>query len=330
MNKLYEEANRVLEEYPLKAKSLQVLSGEGSRKALWHVATSQGEYVLKRSHYPLEKILFSIYGQLYILDKGARVPPMIMTRDGLPYVNKDDTIYMMYQWFPEARNPVFTQKEDLKQTLMALALFHRTLEGYIPPVECNKNWSVGKGTHTYEKMINRMIEVNTLGKKDQLGTKNQLFEFLPKTIERSMKIVERLKQTGLDDAIQEVHDRRLLTHEDFGEPNALILGNNGYVIDIDGLAYNLPSRDLARIIIKAIRKQGVSARNIQKMIDWYELENPLYKREKEILFLEMAFPSQFLRILHSDLRDGKMTVRNYSKVIAFEEKKRTLLQQLSY
>lgn len=328
MKQLFAEAQQVLGSYPFSSARLRILSAEGSRKALWHVATSEGEYVLKRSHYPLAKILFSIHGQLYAIKNGARVPPIIMTKDDLPYTLHEDKVYMLYQWFPEARNPIFTQKEDLKQTLNALALFHRALEGYVPPVDCLESWRVRKGTHSYEKSIQRMIEINALSKQETVSARNPIFAYLPKAIVRAIKVVERLKKAGLDDVIQEVHSRRLLTHEDFGEPNALMIGQKGYVIDIDGLSYNLPSRDLGKIITRGIRRRGLTVNEVEQIVDWYSLEYPLSKTDREILYLETLFPMQILRVLHKDLKEGPITTKNYAKVVEFEERKRALLYQL--
>ncbi len=322
---LYEEAKRILPSYPLQVTKLKLFQGEGSKKALWRISSPQGEYLLKRSHYPPEKILFSIYGQLHCLEKGARVPAIMKTKDGLPYVNNNGTVYIIYEWFPNARNPVFAQKEELKQTVIALAQFHRTLEGYIPPVVCNEKWRIGKGTRGYEKSINRMFELLQTLKKNKSNNYKHLIDYLPVAINQSKQILDNLNQTGFDEAIHTVRTRRLLTHEDFGAPNALIVDQKGYVIDIDGLAYNLPSRELAKIIIKGIRKQGFKVDTVKKIIKWYEQENPLTQQEMEIMLLEMSFPHQFIRIINSDLRDGMISIRNYSKVIEFEDRKRNLL-----
>lgn len=325
---LYEEARSVLPYYPLHVTSLRLLQGEGDKKALWHISSSQGEFVLKRSHYPLDRILFSIYGQLYILERGAKVPPILKTTDGLPYVNKHGTIYIMYTWFPNARNPDFSQNEDLKQTLITLAKFHRTLEGYVPPVQCYEKWRIGKGVRGYEKTINQMMQIYKEFKKDKSNNKPIVVDYFPTIIDESKQIVNQLQLARFDEAIYNVRKRRRLTHEDFGEPNALIVKQQGYVIDIDGLAYNLPSRELARIILKGIRKQGFKTSSVQQIIDWYGQENPFSRQELEIMLLEMSFPNQFLRLLNSDIRNGNISARDYAKVFEFEEKKRHLLAKI--
>lgn len=325
---LYDEANRVLPAYPLRVHHINILQGEGSRKALWRVSSAQGEYLLKRSHYPLEKILFSIYAQLFVLKKGTRVPPILRAYDGLPYVHLDGTTYIVYKWLPEARNPDFAQKEDLKQTIIALGQFHKSLEGYIPPIACEENWREGKGTADYIKLIRHLNRLSVTFKKEKKGNYANIIEYFPKVIHRSEKLLERLQEVGFDSIIEEVRQRRLLTHEDFGAPNALIVRDTGYVIDIDGLAYNLPSRDLGRVILKGMRKQGMKESQIQQMIRWYDSENRLTKQEQEIMLLEMSFPHQLLRVAHSDLREGNISSKKYQRVIEFEDLKYSLLSRM--
>lgn len=329
MKPTLEEAEKILTSYPINVTKLKVFQGEeGDKKALWRISSPQGEFLLKRSHYPLEKILFSIYGQMYILAKGARVPPIILNTDGLPYVNRDGIVYIVYKWFPEARNPDFRQKNDLKQTLITLGQFHHACEGYIPPVHCSEKWRTGSGTRDYEKMNHRFIQLNQNPDKTKSKYGSVVLEYLPKAIERGQQVIYKLHKLGFDQAILSVHKKRLLTHEDFGEPNALIVHSKGYVIDMDGLAYNLPTRELAKIMIKGLRKHGIDEQQFHRMLKWYCEENLLSSKDKEIMLLEMSFPHQFMRLINNAHKKGGASERDFAHVVQFEEEKSKLLKRI--
>jgi CotS family spore coat protein len=328
-NQLLKEATTILQKYPYEIKDIEVIQGEGERKALWKVNTQKGEIALKRSHYPLEKLLFSVYGHIYVLERGARVPQVILSKEKLPYVKTGNTVYTAYQWFPNSRNPDFNVKDDLKETVKALALFHQASKGYVPPVSCKEKWRMGKGIKTYQDLYKEITDMqeNIKGLKDERRT--LLLNYIPRTQKLIEDAVRQLEILEYDKVLYMARKQRYLTHEDFGEPNALMVGNKGYVIDVDGMAYNLPTRELQKMIIKGFRKHGMNGGLLKEIVSWYEGENPLSSEQKKIMLIEMSIPSHLFRFIRAMLYKGEdVSVRELAKVIEHENQKESVLQNI--
>ncbi|MCF6093322.1 CotS family spore coat protein [Microaerobacter geothermalis] len=330
-NHLLEEGKKVFEHFPYNMKHIRVIQGEGSRKILWKVSTNQGDIALKRSHYPLEKLLFSIYGQMYVLDKGARVPRVLKSKKNIPYVQVGERVYTAYNWFRNSRNPNFQNKLEFRETIRGLALFHKTSEGYVPPVQCEEKWRLGKGIRSYQSLyqdVGAMVEeVKGLSEECKKAVGN----YLPSSLRILEVAIKKLEEVGYDKLLKKAREKRNLTHEDFGEPNALMVGNKGYVIDLDGMAYNLPIRELQKMIIKGFRKHGINENLFKEIVSYYEQENPLSTELKKVMVIEMMIPSHLFRVLRTMIGKGEsVSPRTLEKIIQFEKQKQNVLENIRY
>jgi CotS family spore coat protein len=327
---LLHEGEVIFQSFPYQMKDIELIKGDGgSRKAVWKVTTPKGEFALKRSHYPLEKLLFSIYAQRYVHEKGARVPKVLNANDNKPYVNKSGIIYMAYPWLPNSRNPDFAIQDDLRETLKGLALFHRASEGYVPPVTCNENWLLDKGMvsyHTlYQEALNMYEQAKGLGDE----RKKVLLQYLPYSFQLIEDAIWQLERAGYEQVLRMAREKRFLTHEDFGPPNALMAGNKGYVIDMDGTAYNLPIRDFQKIAFQMFKKHGINSTDLRQMISWYEQESPLSWEQKKIMIAEMTIPTYFFGVLRAMLSGRRnISARKIDEVIQFEKSKEAVLRDI--
>ena len=67
-----------------------------------------------------------------------------------------------------------------------------------------------------------------------------------------------------------------LCHQDFGTGNVMLSKEDGIVIDLDSVTYDLPTRDLRKIIGKRMMKlNDFSIKNIETILKFYETNNIL-------------------------------------------------------
>jgi hypothetical protein len=87
-----------------------------------------------------------------------------------------------------------------------------------------------------------------------------------------------------------------LAHQDFGWSNGQMGPGGIWVIDLDGVSYDLPIRDLRKLITSTMDDMGVwDLTWIRGMIDAYHRANPLDQETFEILWIDMAFPNEFYK-----------------------------------
>ena len=87
-----------------------------------------------------------------------------------------------------------------------------------------------------------------------------------------------------------------LAHQDYGWSNGQMGPGGIWVIDLDGVAYDLPFRDLRKLITSTMTDMGTwDITWIRGMIEAYNRGNPLTQEMFDILWIDMAFPGEFYK-----------------------------------
>lgn len=87
-----------------------------------------------------------------------------------------------------------------------------------------------------------------------------------------------------------------LAHQDYGWSNGQMGPGGIWVIDLDGVSYDLPIRDLRKIITSTMDDMGTwDLQWIQGVIDAYTQANPIDQEIFELLWIDMAFPNEFYK-----------------------------------
>jgi len=103
----------------------------------------------------------------------------------------------------------------------------------------------------------------------------------------------------------------VLCHQDYGKGNALFYRQWCYVIDLDGVTWDHPGRDLRKIIGKLSENRGAwSLDQIEKILDWYSEINPLSTADRELIYIDLMYPTGFLALLKTFSRTIKAKVRS--------------------
>lgn len=107
--------------------------------------------------------------------------------------------------------------------------------------------------------------------------------------------------------------RHFLCHGDFNNGNLLSVKQKMIVIDWEDVRYDFPSKDISRVLSLLMRKHGKwSLRNFQHLLTGYLQENPLSRKQRHLLYVDLAFPhitERFLRQQqYADMTENEITV----------------------
>lgn len=288
-------ARKALEPYPYRPIKIKLIKG-GGRKLVWMVQTKNGIICLKRLHHPVDMALFSHAAQKYAKKKGARVPAVLLTKKGQLFHEMDGWVYAAYEWIPGSYNPDFHKPQELKETIRGLAKFHVATKGYTPPKGAMFKSEIDRSLNQYKLMHNQLVEMDNMaksGKFDKTFSKlyRKHFDKAMAQMKRCLSILENVNYPKL---VEKIKNEKWLCHLDFGPPNALMSRGKGYVIDIDGVAYDLPVLELSHLLIKISRDYNRWSPDLIKTpIRWYEAKNPLGSEQKQILRADLEAPKTF-------------------------------------
>lgn len=322
---LFELASQVLKEYDIYPETLDIIQS-GTIKTLYKLRYMDKAYCLKRLKQSYEKALFSVNAQIYIWMNGGNVPKIILNKNKAPITQFNNQHFVLYEWIA-GRDLNFNNPNDLCLALHGLSDFHIRSKGYIPPENSRTSYKLGKYQEQYASMRNKMDSWKVISKNTN---SNQAYlKVVDSIIRLADYSIDLLKNSPYEKLISDINIK-VLNHQDYGKGNALLKNNSVYVIDLDGVTFDLPTRDLRKLIGKDSERKGKWDRNsINFIIQCYEEKNKLSIDEKKILFIDLMFPHWFFGLVKNIFLNNK-NVKAYEieKISSLESSKVNILNEL--
>lgn len=325
-NVMEDLARRVLRNYEIRPDTVRVVQG-GGIKTVWKIGTANANYCLKRLKQTPDKAVFTICAQDYMSSHGAKVPAVKKANNGELYTLLDDELFVLYEWV-EGKPLTLDAKSGLAAAVRGIAEFHRDSAGYIPPAGCRVSSKLGRWPHHYESMIARFKEWKKTAQEYSDQALSKVFlAYVDEFIGKGEKALALLKTSGYDEAVKVNENSKTLCHQDYGEGNALLTDKGVYVIDLDGVTYDLPVRDLRKIINKRMAGMGGWNQDIvSSIVNWYCKVNPLSEMLRRLLYIDLMFPHEFHDTAKNPYRKNKIISSDkLSKAAKLEQNKEKVL-----
>jgi CotS family spore coat protein len=292
-------AEQVIKEYDMSVKSRTLITSKPDKGgAIWRIETDKGPRSLKVLHRTPERSLYSVAFQEYVVKQGARVPALIPARNGSLFVEKGGKLWIVTDWI--ALQPA--TKVDLvgaQELCYGLGEFHRHSKGYIPPAGAKNSSRLYRWPNHYQKIAKKIGWMREVAKAyNETPASKSILAVVDHYEQQAWAAFEKLKTSAYPKMIKMGEAHWGLVHQDYGWSN----GQNGpgglWVIDLDGVSYDLPFRDLRKLITSTMDDMGVwDVTWMRGMIEAYHKANPLDRESFEVLLNDMAVPNEFYKHL---------------------------------
>lgn len=291
--RLEDIARSVLARYNIEPVKIQVIQ-QGGVKTVWKVITERGTFCLKRLKQTEEKALFSVEAQRYIKSKGGNVPGVILNKSHEAITDLDHELFVLYEWV-EGKQLNFDRKEDFMAAMEGLAHFHIFSKGYQPPESARVSTKIAKWPDQYRSMLNRLSEWKNISRQ-KAGTAayDAYLEWVDPVMALGEQAIRYLEGSNYSTLSISDSQAVVLCHQDYGKGNALLTPGGVWILDMDGVTFELAARDLRKIIHKTMENQGKwQEGSMMEILSWYERANPLSGEEKKMVFIDVLFPHSF-------------------------------------
>ena len=321
-------AKKVLLEYRIMPQNLKMFQSKGL-KTLWKLMSSNTPLCLKRLNQSPEQALFSVNAQIYIFNNGGNVPKIYPNSKGNPITEYNGQLFVLYSWV-DGRDMNLEGPKDLVLALQTLSKFHADSIGYEPPTTALISTKLGNWPKQYESMKNRMLKIKELCIKTP---NNSSYSTYVKTVDPIVKICNKtiglINKSPYSTLCSIEQKESCLCHQDFGTGNVMLSKETGIVIDLDSVTYDLPARDLRKIIGKRMMKlNDYSIKNIESILKCYEINNILSSNQREVLKIDLMFPHWFFGLIKSIHKsDEVLNSDKISSIADFEQNKFLVLQK---
>lgn len=321
-------AKNVLSKYDILPENIKIIQNDGL-KTLWKFSHNNKIMCLKRLRHSKDKATFSVNAQLYIYNNGGNVPQVYLNSQGEPITEYMEQLFVLYEWI-NSRDLNFTRPSDFYLGLEALAKFHVVSKGYTAPEDAKVSSKLGKWPKQYESMRDRMLKWKEEAKvNSSKASYNSYLQYVDYIIDLCNMAIDDIKKSSYSTLTSVKPEESSLCHQDYGTGNAILSSNGVYVIDLDGVTYDLPNRDLRKIIGKRAEKQGKWEKNdIESILQYYEKYNVLSPEEKDILKIDLLFPHWFFGTIKNIFQKNKLVnPSKIRKIATLEQSKLSILNQ---
>lgn len=304
-NQLVELAVEVLKNYDVIPTNITIIQS-GGIKTVWKVKTEDRLLCLKRLRQSLEKSLFSVNAQMHIKQSGGNVPAVFVTIDESPLVVYKEQIFVLYEWL-EGRDLNFSNPKDLALSIQGLARFHVASKGYKPPGNARISSKLDKQGEQYSSMKEKFVDWKDIATIDSSQPiMSAYLKYVDSMVDIAEQALEFLSNSHYRDLVSEGSSSIVLCHQDYGKGNAILTENDVQILDLDGVTFDLPSRDLRKIIGKQAEIRGQwEPEPITDILEWYTGVNPLSEDEKEVLYIDLLFPHWFFGLVKNLFKNNK-------------------------
>ncbi|WP_083497037.1 CotS family spore coat protein [Brevibacillus choshinensis] len=329
-------AEQVIKLYDMTVTSRTLITSKPDKGgAIWRIETNKGPRSLKLLHRNPERSLFSVGLQEYVVQQGARVPALIPAIDGKLFVEMGGKLWIVTDWI----NLTPATKVDLvgaQELCYGLGEFHRHTKGYLPPFGAKNSSRLYRWPNYYQKIAKKIGWMREMAKayRDTVASPS-ILAVVDQYEQQAVEALNRLKASAYPRMVTMGEPHWGLVHQDYGWSN----GQNGpgglWVIDLDGVSYDLPFRDLRKLITSTMDDMGVwDLTWMRGMIDAYHQANPLDAESYEVLLIDMAVPNEFYKHLKEMFFDPIMFLNTEAdailqRVVATDQSKAHALAELA-
>lgn len=328
-NDLIKLAFDVLKHYKMSPDNISIIQS-GTIKTVWKFKCKDKTYCLKRLKQTYDKALFSVYAQIYIKNSGGNVPEIIPDENKQAIVIYNEQLFVVYEWL-NGKDLDFNNQSDLKTAVQGLAEFHMKSKGYIPVSGSRVSSKLGKWPEQYSSMADKLSSWRNISKsKLSVPCFSAFLKCVDGTLDISNLALELLNKSDYLELVKEDSSFPVLCHQDFGKGNAILTENGLFVLDLDGVTFDLPARDLRKIIGKRAENKGkFETKDILEVLKWYSEINQLSDKELVATYIDLLYPHWFYGLTKNIFLNNKaIKPDEIEKIAKLEQSKISILTTL--
>lgn len=295
------------ENYPhVEMLGIEVIQ-DGGIKTIWKIETSTGPVCLKRIRKSIPIVKFTTAAQAYLSNKGALVADIIPTKENELFFIHEGHPLVLYSWINGSDLEMEEVEEHTFAGLKGLAQFHKDSVGFVSPKDCETYNRMGVWPDHYKKMLEEMKQWK-IDAANQTNPFNQAYlNMVDEMLEMADLAFQLLQASCYSEWVKEIGEYGYMCHQDYGKGNALQTEKGVYVLDLDNLTYDIPIRDVRKLITKRLEEiESWVLADLECLISCYESVLPLTAEQRKIIYIDMLFPHNFYGCVKNPFKKGKV------------------------
>jgi len=291
--------NSILSQYNIHVIDVEKKSDK-VKKAVWWIKTTEGDKVLKKHSCSSKTLEFILSAVEHMQNGKVNLSSIIKTKSNTKYIKGVKCCYILSEAII-GNTPNEDKPEELKMIVDALANFHYASKSFLPPDDCKARIHLGVQKEEFESQMHKLKSFYdtemSIPKHSEFG--QIIITVFPYFYKRMQLAIDENEKSEYAKWAIEGKNTNCLCHQDFTASNLILTSSKEiFVLDIDSITIDLPTRDIRKFLNKIMKKKGQwDLLLTSQILQWYNALNPLEHWKWQVLKEALIFPHLFVGIM---------------------------------
>ena len=267
-------------------------------KYMYICRTDKGTRVLRTVSVSEDKINTIHTINEHLFTKGfSNFARYCLCEDGSPFYNSNDGIYVMTEHLPYPEIDI-TDKNDIIKAVRTISHFHKL--ACFSDID-DSLYTEEKLTEELERKVKRLKAL-----KKFASNQRHLSDFdvsfiksFDKYYDDALYSLSLIYSSSPNELAVRAKQMKMICHNELKEDNILKAPEKLFITNFDRISFENYILDLARFILRYIRKHGDNYLSASEILDIYTSVNELTANDINILYALLKFPSRYINICES-------------------------------
>lgn len=325
-----EKNEQIYKQYQLDVKNVSKIRG------LIYIETEEGLYIIKPYKYSEQKANIEDNVKFSLIDKGFENVDYLVKNINDSYIsqNKYGNKFVLKKWY-KGEECNINSIEDVQKASRNLASFHNVVKSITIDNEYSSNIPTKNMINEYECYNNELKRVRKYiyNKKKKNSLEISIITYIDKYYEQGQYYLNKLKNSDYGKLYAKAIENKWICFGNYNHHSVLINDDSIATINFDKFFYGVQIFDLYCLLRKAMEKNGWNTEMGISIIEEYDKEKEISQEEKEILYIFMAYPEKYRKLVNSYFNGKKSWVsiritEKLEELVSSEQKKEQFLQHL--
>ena len=320
---------QIYSQYQLEILSIYKVRG------LIYLETQQGLYIIKPYNYSETRAKADGNLKNALCKKGFKNIDILIKNNLGSYItqNRYGNKYVIKKWF-NGNECDITSLCDLKLASRNLAAFHKIARNIELDEEDTCRIPTRRIIDEYDCYNSELKRVKKYiyGKKKKNSLEMNIIQCIDYFYSQAIKYSEELRKSNYLKLYSESIENKWLCHGSYNHHSVILCNDSVATINFERVNYGVQIYDLYCLLRKAMEKNDWDIDIGRSIIETYNEEKSILKEEKEILYIFIAYPEKYRKLVNSYFNGKKAWVsiritEKLDELIKLEEKKNKFLEQ---
>ena len=304
-------------------------------RGITYLETQQGLYIIKPYNY--SEIRAKVDGNIKnaFCNKGFDSIDILIKNNVGAYItqNRYGNKFVVKKWFKGEECDI-TSIHDLKLASSNLAIFHKIARDIELENEDECKIPIRNIINEYDCYNNELKRVKKYiyGKKKKNSLEMNIIQYIDYFYAQAIKYSEELLKSNYFKLYEEAVENKWLCHGNYNHHSVMMCNGTLATINFEKAFYGVQIYDLYCLLRKAMEKNDWNIDVGVSIIEAYERERNISREEKEVIYIFMAYPEKYRKLVNSYFNGKKSWVsiritEKLEELLKSEDNKKMFLEQ---